>query len=78
MVSVGNLHWEYPLINGVSIDDVMNVVIWIFLELHFGVELLTWNVDLKLKFGHNKIGKRVVSNLQTRIRFQSHMAKLMK
>ena len=35
MTLVGKLQWRYPLING-SIDDVMNVVTWIFLEILSG------------------------------------------
>ena len=43
-----------------SIDNVMNVVTWLFLELLSGDQLHTWNFSLhtamKLKFLRNKFG----------------------
>ena len=44
MVSVGNLHWGYLLIN--EVYRQRHVVTWLFPEIIFGVQFLTRNVYL--------------------------------
>ena len=71
MVSVGNLHWGYPLIN--EIDNIMNVVTWLFLEILSGVQHLPTNVNLytatKLPFGPNRFGKKNSVQLTDQTKF---------
>ena len=69
-----------------SIDDVMKMVTWLFLEVLSGVKLVTGNVNLytchKTDIWTKQIGERTVYNLQTTFFFhvdkiidQPHLSK---
>ena len=49
MVLVGNLHWGYSW-QMRSLDDVMNVIRWIFLELLSDEQVLSWNPILQTSY----------------------------
>ena len=61
-----------------SVDNIMSVITWFFIEILSDVQYLTRNANkvikltykaIKLTFGWNRFSKRTMYNLQNRIYF---------
>ena len=82
ILSNRNLHWGYSLING-AIDNIINVIILLFLEILSNVPLLTWNVNLHTRYEvkvcvANLVKWQCAVKRSTYYFKKSHVAKLIK